>query len=49
MSRNYEFKKGQTICKERSFSDSAFIIDSGEIEISKTNEVGKKVVIDVVE
>ncbi len=49
MSKNYVLKKGQTLFKEGSFSDSAFIIESGEIEISKTNEMGDKVVIDVLE
>ena len=49
MSKNYVLKKGQTLFKEGSFSDSAFIIESGEIEISKTNEKGEKVVIDVLE
>ena len=46
---NYLLKKGQTLFKEGSFSESAFIIESGEIEISKTDEKGEKVVIDVLE
>ena len=46
---SYVLKKGQTLFKEGSFSDSAFTIESGEIEISKTDEKGDKVVIDVLE
>jgi len=46
---SYVLKKGQTLFKEGSFSDSAFIIESGEIEISKTDGKGDKVVIDVLE
>lgn len=46
---SYVLKKGQTLFKEGSFSDSAFIIESGEIEISTTNGNGDKVVIDVLE
>ena len=49
MSKKYFLKKGDTLFKEGSFSDSAFIIESGEIEISKTNEKGEKIVIDVLE
>ncbi len=49
MSKTIYYKKGQTLFDEGSCSDSAFIIESGEIEISKVNEKGEKVVIDVLE
>ena len=49
MSKDYVLKKGQTLFKEGNYSGSAFIIESGEIEISKTNDKGQKVVIDVLE
>jgi CRP-like cAMP-binding protein len=47
MSAKYTLKKGQVLFKEGSFSDAAFIIESGKVEISKTSDAGEKMVIGV--
>jgi CRP/FNR family transcriptional regulator, cyclic AMP receptor protein len=47
MSSKYTLKKGQVLFKEGSFSDAAFIIESGKVEISVNNSDGQKTVIGV--
>jgi CRP/FNR family transcriptional regulator, cyclic AMP receptor protein len=47
MSSKYTLKKGQVLFKEGSFSDAAFIIESGKVEISVNNSGGQKTVIGV--
>lgn len=47
MSSKYTLKKGQVLFKEGSFSDAAFIIESGKVEISVNNNGGQKTVIGV--
>ena len=47
MSSKYTLKKGQVLFKEGSFSDAAFIIESGKVEISVNNSGGHKTVIGV--
>ncbi len=47
MSSKYTLKKGQVLFKEGSFSDAAFIIESGKVEISVSNSGGEKTVIGV--
>lgn len=47
MSSKYTLKKGQVLFKEGSFSDAAFIIESGKVEISVNNSGGAKTVIGV--
>ena len=43
----HKLKKGQVLFKEGSYSDAAFIIESGKVEISVKNGEGKKTVIGV--
>ena len=47
MSSKYTLKKGQVLFKEGSYSDAAFIIESGKVEISKTKDGGEKMIIGV--
>jgi CRP/FNR family cyclic AMP-dependent transcriptional regulator len=47
MSSKYTLKKGQVLFKEGSFSDAAFIIESGKVEISVNDSGGSKTVIGV--
>jgi len=47
MSSKYTLKKGQVLFKEGSFSDAAFIIESGKVEISVNGNGGEKTVIGV--
>jgi len=47
MSSKYTLKKGQVLFKEGSFSDAAFIIESGKVEISVNNSGGQKTIIGV--
>ncbi len=49
MGTKYALKKGQVLFKEGSFSDAAFIIESGKVEISVNNSGGQKTVIGVLE
>ncbi len=47
MSSKYTLKKGQVLFKEGSFSDAAFIIESGKVEISVNNNSGEKTVVGI--
>ena len=47
MSSKYTLKKCQVLFKEGSFSDAAFIIETGKVEISVNDSGGSKTVIGV--
>lgn len=47
MSLTQSIKKGETIFKEGSFSECAFIIESGRVEISETDTDGEKKILGI--